>query len=118
MKNLHECMFAMEFALHGYLNQNTAITSSIPDFGILFTTYSENLVTMRWIRELLAADKSGITENKVQLKMDLVAKALDISKKTRAYARMNNKTVLMNEVYFSEWKLKKSPDHLLIDRRC
>jgi hypothetical protein len=116
MKKLHENKFAMEVALLDFLNQNTAITTSLPEFGSLFTTFSDNLDKIREIREQMAADKSGITENKVQLKMDLVAKALDISKKTRAYARMNNKTELLNEVYFPEWSLKVSSDHLLIDK--
>jgi hypothetical protein len=50
----------MEVALRNFLNQNATITSSLPHFGTLFSTFSDNLDKIGIIREQQENDKSGI----------------------------------------------------------
>jgi hypothetical protein len=116
MNSYQESKHSMEVALHDFLDQNATITSSLPNFGTLFSSFSENMIKIQVIRELQEADKSGITQIKEQLKSDLIGKALDISRKIQAYAKMTDKTVLGSEVTYKESDLKKVGGNLLIDR--
>jgi hypothetical protein len=92
------------------------ITATLPNFGALFSTFTSNINQIQVIREQQETDKTGIAVNKDQLRADLVANALDVSRKTEAYAKMTNNAVLEKEVHYSESDLKKAPDTILKDR--
>jgi hypothetical protein len=116
MKNKNESWYLMEIAIRDFLNQNATITSNLPEFGTLFTHFSDNMDQIQVIREKRESDKTGIADNKGQLRIDLVSKALDISLKTKAYAKMTHNAALVKEVYYSETDLKAAPGSILIDR--
>jgi hypothetical protein len=116
MTNKQESKYSMELALRDFLNQNATITATLPNFGTLFPTFTGNINQIQIIREQQETDKTGIAVNKDLLRADLVAKALDISRKTEAYAKMTNNAVLTREVHYSETDLKKAADTILKDR--
>ena len=93
-----ENKFSMEVALRDFLSQNATITTSLPNFRTLFSSFSENMDKIQVIRELQEADKSGIAQSKEQLRSDLIGKALDISQKIQAYAKMTENTILTSSV--------------------
>ena len=88
----------------------------LPNFTSLFTSFTGNINQIQVIREQQEADKTGIAVNKDQLRADLVAKALDISRKTEAYAKMTNNALLTKEVHYSETDLSRAADTILKDR--
>jgi hypothetical protein len=116
MTNIQESKYSMEIGLRDFLNKNASITSKLPAFGILFTQYNSNLNEIQDLSKQQEVDKSGISENKNLLHADLVAKALDVSRKTESYATMNNHTILAKAVHYSETDLNKSSDLKLTDR--
>lgn len=116
MTNKQESKYSMKLALRDFLNQNATITATIPNFGTLFPTFTGNINQIQIIREQQETDKTGIAVNKDLLRADLVAKALDVSRKTEAYAKMTNNAVLTKEVHYSETDLKKAADSILKDR--
>lgn len=111
-----ESKFSMKLALRDYFNQNASITATLPTFGILFPQFNANMSLIQAIREQQEVDKTGIAENKEKLRADLIAKTLDVSRKTEAYAKMTNNVILAKEVHYSESELKKAADSILRDR--
>jgi len=116
MTNIQESKYSMELGLRDFFNKNASITSKLPTFGILFAQYNSNLNEIQDLSKQQEIDKSGISENKNLLRADLVAKALDVSRKTESYATMNNHTILAKEVHYSESNLNKSSALKLRDR--
>jgi hypothetical protein len=103
----------MEMALRDFLLKNKTITAMLPGFDGLFTTYSSNLLKIQVIRGQQEIDKSGIKDNKGNLRMDLVSKAYDVARKTEVYALMNNNAILAKEIHYSETNLTKTSDSKL-----
>jgi hypothetical protein len=116
MKTQFENRFRMENTLCNFLNQNQAITATLPGFGNYFGLFSGNIDQIEVIKELFVADRTGNTMNKALLRQDLIARALDISRKAGAYARLAQNVVLAQEVFFRESTLMRSTDSLLKDR--
>jgi len=108
--------FAMELALRDFLNQNATITSPLPNFAALFSSFSENMDTIRQISEQQETDRTGITRSKEQIKNDLINSTLDVSDKLTAYAKMTENTVLEGEVWSPKSMLRKSHGSLLANR--
>ena len=106
----------MKLGMRDFLNKNAAITSTLPTFGELFPQFNDNLSQIQVLGEQQEINKSGISEHKNLLRSDLVAKALDISRKTEVYAKMNNNSVLAKEVHYTETELNKSSDSGLKDK--
>ena len=106
----------MKLGMRDFLNKNAAITSSLPTFGVLFPQFNDNLSQIQVLRELQEINKSGISDHKNSLRSDLVARALDISRKTEVYAKMNNNPILAKEVHYTETELNKSSDSGLKDK--
>jgi len=115
MNRKQESKFGMGYGLRDLLNQNAAITSSIPEFGKYLTALIENMDEILVINEKQVSDQSGIARYKRQLKNDLFVKALDISRKTATYAKIANNTVLEDTVRFSESELKMANAQVLKD---
>jgi hypothetical protein len=107
---------AMEVAIRDFLNQNATITSSLPNFSALFSSFSENMDQIRQISEQQDTDRTGITKSKEQIKSDLIDSTLDLSDKLTAYAKMTENTVMEGEVWSSKSLLRKSQGSLLANR--
>jgi hypothetical protein len=116
MTSLQESRLSMFMAVRDFLTANATITATLPNYAGYFTAVQNGITSIQTIREQQEFDKTGITENKNQLKVTLVAQAIDISRKVVAYATVVNNTVLLEEVRYSESDLKRSPDTILKDR--
>jgi hypothetical protein len=116
MNNKDESWNLMGVATRDYLDLNATITSTLPGFGMLFSQFSDNMIQMQVIREKRETDTTGIADTKRQLRVDLVARALDVSLKTTAYAKMTHNSTLLKEVYYPETKLRMSSGSTLKDR--
>ena len=115
MTNKQENKYSMELALRDFLNQNATITETIPHFGILFPEFTDNINQIQIIREQQEADRTGIAVRKERLRNDLIDLAIDVSRKTEAYSKMTNNSVLEKEVHYSESYLKFCADTIFKD---
>jgi len=106
----------MELTLRDFLNKNSAITVKLPGFAQLFPEFESNIGNIRLIREQQEADKTGIAANKSELRVKLVEKAYNVSKKTMVYAKLNGNILLATEAGYTESQLKTCADSVLRDR--
>ena len=111
-----ESKFSMYLGELAFLNQNTAITTTLPNCNVYVASFAGNITQIQNVRQIQEADKSGVTLNKNMLKADLVAKAADIARRIVAYATVVNNQKLLSEVNYSESDLGRSPDTILHDR--
>jgi len=116
MNRKQESFYSMGLALRDFLNQNATITSTLPDFGSFFTSFSENIRKIQELTGQQEKDKSGYAHQKKQLRDDLIARAIEVSRKTATYAKMTRNAVLEQEVHYTETDLLRSTDNMLKDR--
>jgi len=115
MKSIQKNKYSMEVALCDFLNQNATITTSLPNFGMIFTSFSENLDTIQVISERQGTDKSGIALTKEHLRGGLLVKALDISRKLLAYAKISGNIILATEVNYTKSEMRRSGGASLVN---
>jgi hypothetical protein len=116
MTSGQESRFSMHLVSRDFLTQNATITATLPNFVGYFTAVQSGITQIQTIREQQEFDKTGITANKNLLKTNLIAQAIDVSRKVVAYATYVNNTVLLGEVNYTESDLKRSADTILKDR--
>jgi hypothetical protein len=116
MTTEQENHFSMQLVSRDFLSQNTAITSTLPNFAGFFTAVQNGITQVQIIREQQEFNKTGIALNKAQLKASLISQSIDIARKMVAYATFVNNTVLLEEIGYTETSLKKSADTILKDR--
>lgn len=108
--------YAMYNDVCGMLNNNLAITNTLPDFAGLFTLIKIQLDEIKLEMKKQDAKITGITMNKSFLKNDLIIKAFEVSRKTTAYAVIKGDYILEKEVKCTMSDLKKSDNANLISR--
>ena len=116
MTSEQESRFSMQLVARDFLTGNATITATLPSNAGFFTAVTTGITQIQSIREQQEFDKTGIAVNKTQLKTNLVALAIDVSRKVIAYATIVNNAVLLKEVKYTESELKKSADSILKDR--
>jgi len=116
MNSKKENRLSMYLVLRDFLDKNTAITAVLPNFADFNTALNDGIVKIHQIRELQELDKRGLAKGKMKLKDQLVFKALDVSRKTVAYAGFIGDTELFNEVNYSDTELRRCADTVLYDR--
>jgi len=116
MTNRQENKLSMFMVVRDYLNKNTAATATLPNFNGFFTQLADGIVNIHNIREQQELDKKGLAIGKQKVKSALITLALDISRKTLAYAEFVNDSQLFNEVNYSEHDLTRCADTILYDR--
>jgi hypothetical protein len=116
MTSEQESRFSMQLVARDFLTANATITATLPNYAGFFTAVTTGITQIQSIREQQEFDKTGIALNKTQLKTNLIALAIDVSRKVVAYATIVNNTVLLKEVKYTESELKKSADTILKDR--
>lgn len=116
MTSHQESHFSMQLVARDFLIQNAVTTATLPNFAVYFAVIQAGISKVSIIRERQELDKKGIATNKRLLKINLIAQAIDISRKIVAYSSYVNNDVLLEEINYSETKLKESPDTILKDR--
>ncbi|MEI7596839.1 MAG: carboxypeptidase-like regulatory domain-containing protein [Bacteroidota bacterium] len=115
MTTEQENKFSMQLTTRDFLTTNATITATLPNYAGIFTAIQTGITQIQSIREQQEFDKTGIAANKAQLKTSLIATAIDVARKTKAYATLTNNVVLLKEVDYTESDLKKSADTILKD---
>lgn len=107
MKKYISSRNAMLVVTRDYLAQNSAVTASVPQFSTLYPLFTAGVAQVQTYREQMAADRTGVAENKAALRLDLQQKTADIGARVRAYAQMATNQVLEAEVNFTDSKLSR-----------
>jgi predicted nucleic-acid-binding protein len=116
MTSGQESRFSMQLVVRDFLTANATITMTLPNYAGFFSGVSSGIVQIHSIRVQQEADKTGIAGNKTQLRTNLIALAMDVSRKAVAYATIVDNAVLLQEVNYTETELKRSADTILRDR--
>lgn len=116
MTTSQERKLSMYYSVKDFLAANAAIVNTLPNFGGFNTNFNGYISQIEATRKLQEADKTGIAKNKLSLKEDLVAKAVDVARKVGAYAAVTNNMVLAAEVNYTESALEQSADTILRDK--
>lgn len=115
MNKKQENRFSMYLATIDFCDQNTDITSPLPNFSTNLT----NLKTIRdriyVIIEIQAANTSGTTKDKNVLRENLVVLGADTARKLIAFAKLTKNQKLLKEISFTESDLRHLPDTILPD---
>lgn len=113
MKNSQVNELSMWMTTRDYLIQNSTITNSFPGFSTLMNSFTNGITAIHSYAEIQLTDKTGVTESKNALKVNLIGIAYEVSSKLRALAVNTGNTVLLNEVHFSHTSLKFCQDNIL-----
>jgi len=97
-----------DLATQVYLDQNTEITSTLPEFSGEYADFVQNMTAKGVVIGKLAEDKRGVAEGKGNLREKAVEKGLLLSKKLVAFAKRNRNAILAKEA--SVPRLIRLPD--------
>ncbi|MBK8808983.1 MAG: carboxypeptidase regulatory-like domain-containing protein [Bacteroidales bacterium] len=107
MDSIQKSKIGMGMVTRDYVLQNATITDSLPNFSVNFTLCQSTIIEIQAIAELQDFEKTGITESKSQLRMNLCNSAADYSRKMVAFAAFTNNAVLLQEIKISLSDLKR-----------
>jgi hypothetical protein len=114
MTSHQEATEKMSLSSVTFLNDNTAITGTFPDFAIYFSIVQATNAQIQVAQVQQEADKSGDITTKKELKLTLIAQATEVSRRVVAYATNVNNNALRVLVNYTESDLKKSSEQKLI----
>lgn len=105
---------AMMMALKAHLEEQDAIVESIPGMADVFAELKSLIKTieMESLQQLMI--RTGVGDEKRQLKSGLVASCADAARKLAALAVTNNDQVLLANCLTSDYKLSKLKDEELV----
>jgi Carboxypeptidase regulatory-like domain len=110
MTNYQESKFSMYLATTGFCDANGSFTSALPNFTTNLTALKSTCTQIQSIGEQQKIVKTGITDNKNQLKSQVIALAVDNARKLIAYAKFTNNQTLMAEIHYTDSDFKRSSD--------
>jgi uncharacterized membrane protein len=110
MNSKQQSKYNMYLTTDEFLTANSSVTLLLPNFSRFNATFQNGILEIRMSNEQQSFDKSGIAGNKSQLRKLLVTLAADASRKTQAYATIENNQILLSESKFTESHLKKASD--------
>jgi hypothetical protein len=93
----------------------TTITNALPNYSTNSTTFDNTISQIQSISEQQKMSKKGVTDNKNQLKENLIVMTADYARKLSAYAKFSNNYTLAQEVKFTESKLRQVADTAVKD---
>ncbi len=110
MTNLQESRFGMFLTLREFLETYISITDLLPNFPMNSKLFYDSIPKIQAISELQKTSKKGLTTGKNLLKESLIVETADYARKLSTYAKFNNNERLIQEVKFTESKLKQVAD--------
>lgn len=111
-----ESYLKMSLSTVTFLMANARATSALPNFDTYFTAIQATNAQIQATQELQEIDKTGITKNKNQLRVNLIAPAIDVARRMVAYVTNAKNLILLAEVSYTESDLKRSSDTELKSR--
>jgi len=115
MNNQQESRLSMYIGFKEFQTPYSAITNLLPNYTTNSTVFTNTIPQIQAISEQQRIDKSGLTDNKNQLKEVLIVNVADYSRKLGVYAKFTNNMVLAKEIKFTEGKLRMSSDTAIRD---
>lgn len=115
MNKKQENRFSMYLATVDFCENNTSVTTPLPNFSTNLTNLKTTCDQIHLIVETQAADSSGTTVDKNILKKNLVVSAADTSRKLVAFAKLTKNQKLLKEISYTESNLSHLPDAVLSD---
>jgi hypothetical protein len=115
MTNLQESRLSMLFGVKDYQAGYTAITTPLPNYSANSTILLNTIPKIQATAQLQATSKTGIADNKNQLKKSLIVQIADYSRKLGAFAKFTNNLVLAKEIKSNESKLSHLADTTVKD---
>lgn len=107
--------FNMFMVVFNFLGLNPAIVSTIP-FSALFMSTLQNIISQILLYgEQQIFDKKGIAVYKERVRATLISSAIDIARKTAAYASIVGNDTLFNEMDLTETQLKRDDGNNLLE---
>lgn len=116
MNNKQESKFTMMLAVRDFFKKNPTTTAGLPGFTPLFTSYVDAIDSINTIWEQQARDRTGISDKKDLLRMNLATKGYEVGKKTKVFATMTGNTIMAKEIGYTETDLTKTSDGKLKER--
>jgi hypothetical protein len=110
MDSMQRSKLGMGMATRDFLVPNATITTPLPNFPANNTQLVNTITQIQTIAELQDFEKTGITDNKSQLKSTVCILSADSSRKLVAFAMFTNNSVLLKEIKISESELKRLAD--------
>ena len=115
MNNQQESRLSMYIGFKEFQTPYSAITNLLPNYTTNSTIFTNTIPQIQAISVQQRIDKSGLTDNKNQLKEVLIVNVADYSRKLGVYAKFTNNMVLAKEIKFTEGKLRMSSDTAIRD---
>ena len=115
MTNQDESRLSMYISLRDWQTNYTAITSPLPNYTENSTSFVNTIPLIQDVAKQQKISKTGLAENKNQLKDALIISIADYSGKLGAYAKFTNNPVLAQEIKFTAGRLKKEADTAIRD---
>lgn len=99
-----------------YLLDRAAVVAALPSYTASFAAFQGYIRQINTHKQVQETKKGGLAEHKQQRKEQLVAVALDVASKLKAYATFTRQTVLLREIDYAPSDLKQTGAGTLIDR--
>jgi hypothetical protein len=115
MTNKEESRFGMFKDVDGHLIENLPHLKDLPDLVKNAEALHKNNEEIDRIVKVQNFDKTGLAQEKKQLRDVVVLIANDNSKKLEAFAKLGNKTVLAKETKFTKSKMTASSDIIVYE---
>ncbi|MCB0807263.1 MAG: carboxypeptidase-like regulatory domain-containing protein, partial [Bacteroidales bacterium] len=111
MTDIQENKLTMYQAVIVFLWANITLWENLPAFSDLANKVKSIITAIQNLAQIQAADKKGLTVNKLQIQADLIRAAIKLVKAMKAYARISKNDVLFNEVSFTKSAMELSRDN-------
>ncbi|MBP1641045.1 MAG: hypothetical protein H6Q17_2628 [Bacteroidetes bacterium] len=114
MNKQQKSALSMFRRVYDFLVKNLALLSTLPMFTKLLEALELLLKQIEVLGEQQEKDISGLTTQKENLRSDLIKKVVETVKRIKAYAVLNDKEALLQEVDYSETLLNRyTPNDLV-----
>lgn len=115
MTTKQENKLSMYLTVVDWLDKNPTKVQNLPHFNDLLTELKTYLNEIKESSATQQTGTKGLTKQKTNFKETLLDLAIEVVDVLKAYAALNNQSVLAGEVNYNLSKLKKAPDTILYD---
>ncbi|NOU17136.1 MAG: carboxypeptidase regulatory-like domain-containing protein [Bacteroidales bacterium] len=110
MNILQKVKLTMYMVVKDFLRLNATIVENLPNYKTNATVLDGNILKIQGAAELQAFKKTGIADEKNQLRASLIAQAEDFSLKLVAYAANVGNMILLKEVKYTKSEMIRAAD--------
>lgn len=116
MTKNQESRYSMYLTIKDFVDKNLSKVNALPKFVEFWTKFGDSMAEIQAQRAVQEASKKGFAKEKSKFKGTLITQAASVLKKLKAYAMVEENSVLESELAYTESELKRSADTILSDR--